>query len=60
MVYITDGPETNDEAKDDTMCTPLYVDSNSRNSVCRFGVGLPLSSYAFDVIELYSTMLNLI
>lgn len=60
MVYITDSPETNDEAKEDVLPTPLYIDLNPRNSVCGFGVGLPLPSYVFDAIKLYSVLLNLI
>lgn len=60
MVYITDSPETIDEAKEDTLPTTLYVDSNFRNSVCGFSVGLPLPNYVFDAIKLYSALLNLI
>lgn len=60
MVYIIYSPEAIHKANDDTLPTRLYVDSNSRNSVCRFGVGLPLSINAFDVIKLYSALLNLI
>lgn len=53
MVYITDSPETIDEAKENTLPTTLYVDSNFRNSVCGFS-----PSYVFDAIKFYSALLN--